>query len=259
MIRALVFDLFDTLVDLRWDRVPHTEHAGRKLPAALRAMHTAVAEHSRGIGFEDLLEAMEASRRDFRESHLRHDREVPTGELMADVLARLSVEDAALAEELTRLHMEGIRAGVVVLDHHREVMERLGRERPLGLCSNFTHSATALAVLDQAGLRDVIHADALVVSDAVGWRKPHRGIFEAASRALGVAPEEVLHVGDSLRADVAGAAAQGSRTVWITRRIDDPQAALAEHEGPPPDHVIADLAELPALLDELARAKASSG
>ena len=66
---------------------------------------------------------------------------------------------------------------------------------------------------------------------------------------LGVGPAEVLHVGDSLRADVGGAAALGIRTVWVTRRIRDPETRLAEHEGPRPDHAIADLAELSALLD----------
>jgi len=58
-------------------------------------------------------------------------------------------------------------------------------------------------------------------------------------------------VGDSLRADVAGAANAGLRTAWITRRVRDVEAALSEHEGARPDHVIADLAELPDLVAEL--------
>jgi FMN phosphatase YigB (HAD superfamily) len=49
-------------------------------------------------------------------------------------------------------------------------------------------------------------------------------------------------VGDNLAADVAGAAALGIRTVWITRRVADPAAALAKHTGARPDHQIADLA-----------------
>ena len=67
---------------------------------------------------------------------------------------------------------------------------------------------------------------------------------------LGVSPAETIHVGDSLRADVGGAAALGIRTVWITRRIADPSAALAAHRGPPPDWSIHDLAELPRLLEQ---------
>jgi FMN phosphatase YigB (HAD superfamily) len=61
-------------------------------------------------------------------------------------------------------------------------------------------------------------------------------------------------VGDSLRADVAGASAAGLVTAWLTRRVADPDQALRGHEGPPPDHAIGDLAELPALLESLAAA-----
>ena len=41
-IRAVVFDLFDTLVDLRWERLPVTEHRGKRLPASTSALHERV-------------------------------------------------------------------------------------------------------------------------------------------------------------------------------------------------------------------------
>ena len=46
-------------------------------------------------------------------------------------------------------------------------------------------------------------------------------------------PEELLHVGDNLVADIEGAATLGMRTVWLTRKVKDPDAALAAYEGPP--------------------------
>jgi FMN phosphatase YigB (HAD superfamily) len=102
-------------------------------------------------------------------------------------------------------------------------------------------------VLDAASLSE--HFDAVVISDAVGIRKPRGEIFEATLEALDVAPEEALHVGDSLTADIGGAAAAGIQTAWITRRVRDPDAKLAEFAGPPPDFRVADLAELSELLD----------
>jgi putative hydrolase of the HAD superfamily len=89
----------------------------------------------------------------------------------------------------------------------------------------------------------------VIISDAVGIRKPRSEIFEAVLDELGVAPDETLHVGDSLLADVAGAAPLGIRTAWVTRRIPDAEAALSQHEGPMPDHVINDLSEIEGLLD----------
>ena len=50
-----------------------------------------------------------------------------------------------------------------------------------------------------------------------GVPKPDPGIFHAACARLGLAPHEVLHVGDHPHIDVAGAAAAGLRTCWIDR------------------------------------------
>jgi FMN phosphatase YigB (HAD superfamily) len=251
-VRAVSFDLFDTLVDLRWEKLPATEHRGARLPASARVLHERVSRDAE-VDFDVFLDALIEGGRAFAESHFAHDREVPTQLRFTDFLQRLGIGDAQLAHELTQLHMGVLRGGVELLGHHAGVLDALRRTSRLGLCSNFSHSDTALAVLDEAGLRLHLHPGALVVSDAFGLRKPRTEIFEEVVRRLDVVPEDALHVGDSLRADVAGAASAGLRTVWITRRVRDPEEALAKHEGPRPDHVIADLAELPELVAELGR------
>ena len=250
-LRAVVFDLFDTLVDLRWEKLPASEHRGRKLPATASRLHERVSRLAR-IDFDTFVDTMLAGDRAFAESHYREDREVPTRLRFTDLLERLGLEDATLVEALIAEHMGVLRSGVEVLGHHGAVLDELRRSLRLGLCSNFSHSETALAVLDDAGLREHLEPAALVVSDAFGLRKPRAEIFREVLSRLEVRSEEALHVGDSLRADVGGAAPVGLRTVWLTRRVRDPERALAEHEGPAPDYVIADLRELPALVASLA-------
>lgn len=51
----------------------------------------------------------------------------------------------------------------------------------------------------------------------VGVPKPSPEIFAHAVERLGVAPHEVLHVGDDPRSDVGGARKAGMRTVWVNR------------------------------------------
>ncbi len=51
----------------------------------------------------------------------------------------------------------------------------------------------------------------------VGRPKPAPEIFGVAASRLGVSPAAILHVGDSLREDVAGAEAVGWRSVWLDR------------------------------------------
>jgi len=51
-----------------------------------------------------------------------------------------------------------------------------------------------------------------------GSSKPDAGIFLAACDRLGIAPSDVLHVGDDPEADIVGAARAGLRTCWVNRR-----------------------------------------
>lgn len=58
---------------------------------------------------------------------------------------------------------------------------------------------------------------AAVCAAECGFGKPDVRIFHIAADALGVAPEEVLHVGDDASTDVLGGLAAGMQTVWVNR------------------------------------------
>ncbi|HEY5658115.1 MAG TPA: HAD family hydrolase [Myxococcota bacterium] len=248
-IRAVVFDLFDTLVDLLQENLPVEQHHGAPLPASVYALHAAAARRC-AVSFDAFTRAMVDGSRRFAETHFALGREVPTLLRFQDLTQRLGLDAAELPGVLTEVHMRVLRGQVSLLPHHVEVLDVVRRRARLGLCSNFSHSETALDVLEASGLRP--HLEVVVISDAFGLRKPRPEIFEEVLARLCVAPEEAVHVGDNLRADVGGAAALGIRTVWLTRRVDDPEGALREYDGAPPDLVLADLAELPDALANLA-------
>jgi putative hydrolase of the HAD superfamily len=70
-------------------------------------------------------------------------------------------------------------------------------------------------VLERVGLsRDL---DGIVTSAEVGARKPDPAIFERALELAGVPAADVLHVGDTLAEDVAGARNVGIEPVLIVR------------------------------------------
>jgi putative hydrolase of the HAD superfamily len=74
-------------------------------------------------------------------------------------------------------------------------------------------------VLERVGLAERV--DATVTSAEVGARKPAAAIFTRGLELAGVAPDEAVHVGDSVQDDVAGARAAGITPVLI-RRDGDP-------------------------------------
>src|ERR1039457_2396788 len=59
--------------------------------------------------------------------------------------------------------------------------------------------------------------EAIIVSREVGSPKPSRCLFEQAIHKLGLPPDAVLHVGDSLAMDVRGARAAGLRALLLQR------------------------------------------
>ncbi len=248
MIRGIVFDLFDTLVDQNHRRLAPVEIDGRRHAATVPELH-AFARDRAGIDhplaeFAALLDEVDAA---LRPATIDLGLELPTRERFAALARRLGAGDVeALASGLTGVHMGALRAAVTVPEHHEAVLRTLAGRFRLGLCSNFSDTATAMAVLADAAFLPHLHE--VVVSEAVGIRKPRPEIFAAVAEGLGLEPRELLHVGDSLKADVAGAAAAGMRTVWLTRRIREPEAELARHTGPRPDFALDDLRDLPVLM-----------
>ncbi|HKR51898.1 MAG TPA: HAD family hydrolase [Pseudonocardiaceae bacterium] len=89
--------------------------------------------------------------------------------------------------------------------------------------------------------------DAVLISGELGVAKPHQAIFRWACRALGVLPAQAVHVGDRLDTDAEGARDAGLHGVWLDR---SGCGALPQSPG---ISVIAQLAELPALVTRLAR------
>jgi FMN phosphatase YigB (HAD superfamily) len=247
-IRAIVFDLFDTLVDHHMEALPRVEIAGRALPSTVGALHeTFAAQHP--IALEPFAKAMREIDREWWATHWERDREFPTTERFERLLARLGAPpDAALVARLTDVHMGLLQSVSHAPPHHAAVLGRLRERWRIGLCSNFSHAPAARAVLARDGIAR--HFDAIVISHEHGLRKPRPEIFEATLAALGVAPDEAVHVGDNLDADVAGANAVGMQTVWITRCVREPDALLAKHPGPTPTWRVSDLAEIEGLLGE---------
>ena len=96
------------------------------------------------------------------------------------------------------------------------------------------------------GLLD--YFDVLSISCDVGYLKPHPRIFQHALDALAVAPEEALMVGDSLRADVAGAQALGMTAVWKRNHASPADSGLDHSDGAiTPDFTIETVGELTVL------------
>ncbi|MDE6485565.1 MAG: HAD family hydrolase [Duncaniella sp.] len=113
-----------------------------------------------------------------------------------------------LAEKIARYCYDEARKCV---EEERPVLEALKDKYPLVLVSNFYGNVEA--VLKDFDLRK--YFDDIIESAVVGVRKPDPAIFRLGVDALGLNPDEVLVVGDSLKKDICPAESIGCHVAWI--------------------------------------------
>ncbi len=91
------------------------------------------------------------------------------------------------------------------------VLRQLKQKWPMVLVSNFYGNLnTVLREFSFDGL-----FKSVVESAVVGVRKPDSRIFLLGAEALGLSPEQVTVVGDSLDKDIIPAAKAGFKTIWL--------------------------------------------
>ncbi len=126
-------------------------------------------------------------------------------------------------------------------DAHETIEGLARRGLLLGLLSNADEDFLQSA-LSRARLRFSV----IQTSESLRAYKPHRAIYTALATRLACEPGEVLYVGDSPFADVAGAHNAGLRTAWVMRDEQPLPAHIPE-----PDVRLKQLAELLDVLPEI--------
>lgn len=226
MYQAILFDLDDTLYDLRayW--------TGR-LQRALDMVLTRYPLLER----EALLRAAIAGR--------------VYMERLPAFLREQGVDDEALIAEVHELYGRGWFEQLVLHDDATGTLEALRPRFKLGLVTNGP-SWTQRPKIERFRLADYL--DVLIVSEEVGVAKPDPAIFMLALEQLGVAPSAALFVGDSIEYDLRGAAAAGMPFVWV-----NPRRERLPDDLPRPVATIERLAELLRVLEGAALSHAKIG
>jgi len=109
---------------------------------------------------------------------------------------------------------------------------------PVGLLTNGPEARQS-AKLDALGLDGTF--DPVVYAGELDRRKPHAEPFERAIEVLGLVPERVLYVGNSLEHDVVGARDAGLPVAWLDTDGDE----SGEHR---PTHRLRSIDELADVL-----------
>ena len=120
-----------------------------------------------------------------------------------------------------------------------ELLRELQGRYTLGVIAN--HGADTVRRLGIAQYFDVV-----VVSEALGFRKPDPRMFRHALERANCKPEQAIMVGDRLDNDIAPAKRLGMKTIWIRQGWGGvPEPATADET---PDVQVSNLAQLREVL-----------
>lgn len=155
----------------------------------------------------------------FRDAYVYAERTLGRDKIIQPTDTFLQTLKAKVQLELTYLNNESYTDAIVSDVYERTKSQTALSRRvlmqmkasPMVLVSNFYGNISV--VLQEFGL-DGIFAE-VIESAVVGIRKPDPQIFLLGVDALGMKPEEVTVVGDSLEKDIIPAKRAGCHTVWL--------------------------------------------
>ncbi len=198
-IRAISFDLDDTLYDNR----PVIEHAEQWMVAHMRDRYLETAMFDRSWWHRLKLELQR------EQPALRDDVSLCRQLLLQRGLMEGGMAEAAAQQEAAAVFAQflEVRSQIAVPDTTRRVLAALAEKYPLVVITNGN------VLLERLGLDGQFQH---VLKAGGGFRmKPAPDLFADMAQRLGLPHSQILHVGDDVTTDVAGAIHNGYRSAWL--------------------------------------------
>ena len=205
-VTAIIFDFIGTLANVK----------NYSLEDSKTKLCRAIAEVGFNVGDERFLAAYSKAHEKYRVVRYQELVEVTNAVWIAETLSNLGFKTNPEDERIktaVNIFFEDYLNFLELRPCAKKLLNMLSMEYKLGLVSNFTYAPVIYAGLRNLGIGHYFNV--VLVSEEVGWRKPHIKIFEETLRRLGVTAEETVYVGDSPLEDMKGAKAVGMKTVFV--------------------------------------------
>lgn len=136
--------------------------------------------------------------------------------------------------------LKNLAQGDATVEGAQELLEYLAPKYTLCIASNAPYFQQT-SRLKNAGL--LHYFEKLFISETIGFSKPKKEFFDACMKELpGIKKEEIMMIGDSLTADIAGASAYGLATCWFNF------GKSPREKGAVADHIVDSLLEIRNIL-----------
>jgi putative hydrolase of the HAD superfamily len=232
-IKAVIFDFIGTLTKL----------IGYSVEAADRKLFNSLTQDGYNMSMDDFLVAYE--RANERNSEIRYRRlvEVTNAVWVSEALNYLGFDtkpDDEAVKTAVNVFFKDYLYGLRLRPSVKTTLQKLILEYKVGLISNFTYAPIIYAALRKLSINQFFNV--VLVSNTVGYRKPHPKIFRRALNVLRVKPCEAVFVGDRFVEDIQGAKNVGMKTVFIPSQFNNVKDV--EKTEQTPDYIITNVHDI---------------
>lgn len=243
--KAIIFDLFDTLVNFNRSRLPAANIDGVEVKSTSIEVYKVFQKFHNDVYFKDFYIAFTESHAEFEENKRKDYKEFHNRERFEIMINKMNTETNCHSEELVNemvlAHMRKIASAMEFPKENRDALNILRSKYRLAIISNFDHAPTVYDIMERFDIRSFF--ERIFVSIEIGWRKPKADIFFSAFNSLKLRPEEAIFIGDNFEADVVGSKAVGMDVIWLNKNGESLREGSTK-----PDYVISRFAEIVDIL-----------
>jgi HAD superfamily hydrolase (TIGR01549 family) len=217
MIKAILFDLDDTLFDHR--------HSSREGLRSVWKRYTCFQEMTLDefeLEHRGMLEKIHLSQVLVGKLSLEEARAERFRHLFLNRNVEVDFDTSRNAAEIFRNSFE---KNFRRIKGAEELLKALKKNYKIGIITNnFINEQENK--LKQIGL--ISYIDHMITSEEIGVAKPHPLLFSTACERLGASPDTAVMIGDSWDNDIAGANAVGMKCIWLNHnKVTCPDPAKA--------------------------------
>ena len=205
-IRAVIFDCYSTLIDIRTNE--RKEEIFRRLSLYLRYYRVNIAA-------KNLMSALDQEKERYIQTNSERYPEVDLAVVFRNILKREGLDNPSLAESCCKLFRLLSRERFGLFPDSLPVLREMKTNGyPLAVLSD-AQKVFCLQEGEMLGLTQFF--DHFVMSTHFGFRKPDPRLFEIACSLMGIPSSEAVYIGNDLEKDVIGAKQIGMQAILLDR------------------------------------------
>jgi len=232
-VKAIIFDFIGTLANVK----------NYTLEDSKMKLYRAIIDAGFNVSFESFLEAYSKAHEKYRVVRYQELVEVTNAVWISEAVNNLgfktNAEDPSI-KTVVNVFFEDYLNSLKLRPCVKKLLNKVSRQYKLGLVSNFTYAPVIYAGIRKLDISRFFNA--ILVSEEVGWRKPHPKIFQEALKRLETTAKETVYVGDSPQEDIKGAQFVGMKTIFVPSQFYSLQNLKESREEP--DITVKDICEL---------------